>query len=236
MTARPTVLITGATAGIGLAMAKQMSMDHRLILSGRREWSDCRAELPAGQIYIKANLGRPVDAADRLEAGLTEHEITKLDAVILNAGTGFYGAYETETADRIRQTLDVNLTSTIFIARRLEQQLRRAKGTLVLIGSVAHRGARNMPTYAASKAGLAGLARSLRSEWRNEIDVQIIHPGATATEMHDKAGFDAGAMQRLFFPPEAMADEIIRTIRSGKPTRSLSVGARLRRMARKVAP
>jgi NAD(P)-dependent dehydrogenase (short-subunit alcohol dehydrogenase family) len=74
------------------------------------------------------------------------------------------------------KTLDVNLAAVMLQAQALYPLLKKSSGTLTLIGSVAHKGSASIPAYAASKAGLHGLARALRSEWGGEISVQICTP------------------------------------------------------------
>lgn len=232
MEPRPIVLITGATAGIGLALAQRLAGRYRLVLCGRRTASQCVDTLPEGALYVQADFSAPHGAVDAIEAALGDAQIESLHRVVINAGTGFYGSVESEHADAIRTTLGVNLVAPILLAKRLAHHLETAQGKLVLIGSVAHRGSANMPSYAASKAGLAGFARSLESEWQGRIAVQIIHPGPTATQMHEKAGYDAGKLRRLFFPADEMADEIARLMDRPKSAATVSFGARLKRLAR----
>jgi len=230
MLTRPNAVITGATSGIGLALAHRMADAHSLVLSGRRSPEACVDLLPAGALYVTADLADPKAAADAFEQALSANGIERLDRLVINAATGVYGAAETETAAAIRETLDVNLAAPILLARRLAPHLEAARGKLVLIGSVAHRGSAKMPSYAASKAGLAGLARSLNAEWRGRIAVQIIHPGPTATPMHAKAGYDPGPLRQLFFSAESMADEIDRLMDTPRKTATVGAGARLRRL------
>ncbi|WP_419909836.1 SDR family NAD(P)-dependent oxidoreductase [Hoeflea sp.] len=226
MTALPTALITGATSGIGLALARRLAATHRLVLSGRRE----PQKLPDKASYVGADLSEPGKAADVVHMALREAGITKLSKLVLNAGTGTYAAADAEDAGTIRHTLDVNLVASVLMAHRLAPLLEAGSGKLVLIGSVAHRGSGNMPSYAASKAGLSGLARSLRSEWNGRIGVQIIHPGPTRTPMHENAGYQPGGLDRLFFSADAMADEIARLIEADRPATTIMIAARLRRL------
>ena len=79
---------------------------------------------------------------------------------------------------------------------------------MTLIGSVARKGQAQFPAYAASKGALHGFARALRSEWSGKVAVQVLHPGPTRTDMHEKAGHDPGRMRSFFFNPDDMADMI----------------------------
>tara|TARA_R110000744_G_scaffold128550_2_gene235661 strand:- start:899 stop:1615 length:717 start_codon:yes stop_codon:yes gene_type:complete len=233
---RPIALITGATSGIGLEMAKRMAVDHQLVLTGRRQAHECAADLPPDAHYIKADLSDPVRSARHLAAKFFSLEPGRLDLLIINAGIGFHTSAGREDVAMVRQTLDVNLVSSIMLVRQFAPLLEASHGKVVFIGSVAHRGAANMPTYAASKAGLAGLARSLKSEWKDRIGVQIIHPGPTRTTMHAKAGYDPGILRKLFFSPEAMADEIVRRIKDDRTHTRISIKARLGRFILRRRP
>ncbi len=213
-----------------------MAVDHQLVLSGRRQTHECAADLPPDAYYVKADLSDPVRSARHLAAKFFSRELGRLDLLIINAGIGFHTSAGREDVAMVRQTLDVNLISSIMLVRQFAPLLEASHGKVVFIGSVAHRGAANMPTYAASKAGLAGLARSLKSEWKDRIGVQIIHPGPTRTTMHAKAGYDPGILRKLFFSPEAMADEIVRRIKDDRTHTRISIKARLGRLILRRRP
>lgn len=231
MDSRPISLITGASSGIGLALAGRLARSHRLILTGRRNASDLTSALPENATYIQADFSQPEKAVAAIDKNLEASGHERLDLLIVNAGTGYYRPAEQESSASIRETLDVNLAAPVLLAQRFYPKLEAARGKVVFIGSVAHRGAANMPSYAASKAGLSGLARSLESEWAGRVAVQIIHPGPARTAMHERAGYPVGgALDRLFFSAEAMAEEIVRLIDSGRPGGTIMLRARLRRM------
>ncbi len=227
MVGRPTALITGASSGIGLALSKRLADRFDLVLGGRRVRP---FDLPENARYVQADLLNPASAVGQIDRALREAGVDRLDRLIVNAGIGYYRSADAESPEVIRNTLDLNLYAPILLARHFAPLLEGARGKLVLIGSVAHRGSANMPSYAASKAGLAGFARSLDAEWRGRIAVQVIHPGPTVTEMHEKAGYDPGRLKRLFFSAEAMAAEIDRLMQSRRPSATVGVGSRLRRM------
>ena len=200
---KPVALITGATSGLGLALARRLARRYRLVLTGRREAFP--EPLPAGALYVAADLVEGQTAAERLDETLQEAGVERLDLAVLNAGTGRYGDPFDEDAGDIRETLAVNLGAPVCLAHRLFPYLERAGGRLVLIGSIAHRGSGNLASYAASKGGLDAFARALREEWRGRVGVSMIHPGPIATPMHEKAGFDPKGMTRIFAAPERMA-------------------------------
>ena len=199
------ILITGGNAGLGLALAKKLARRHKLLLSGRKSQNEVAGTLPRGAGYVVADQNGPEKSAIALARGVRDFGWDGLDNAVLNAGTGFAAIEGLDSTEAIRQTLDVNLLAGLLQAQSLYPLLRKSRGTLTLVGSVAHKGAATIPAYAASKAGLQGLARALRSEWKNEVAVQILHPGPSKTEMHDKAGYDPGLMRSLFLEPDDVA-------------------------------
>ncbi len=122
---------------------------------------------------------------------------------------------EAETSADIKRMVDVNLSSQIRLAHRLYIPLVRNGGRLCFIGSVAYKGSAAMPVYAATKAALDGLGRSLALEWQGRIVVKVLHPGPTATGMAESAGRKRDWLSRFMLPPSAMAEMIVRSIEDG---------------------
>ncbi len=206
------VLITGGTDGIGLHLARlYQSEGASVVVTGRRNQAETEQLLNNEIVYIKADQINPAQAATDIINGLDAIGWKSCDIAILNAGCGQVGDPLEETAENIRRTIDVNLAATIQIAHALgslllaDAQVRQTPGKLVIIGSTARKGAKKFASYAATKAGLHGFVRSLREEWFGRVDVKIIHPGPTATAMHEKAGLDPGMMRQLFLRPDQMA-------------------------------
>lgn len=225
---RPVAVVTGASAGIGLALAHRLAPHYRLVLSGRRNRLSVTEPMPDHSAYIAADFARPALAAGVIADYVRDLGIDRIARLVVNAGTGTYGAPEAEDATTTGRTLAVNLTAAIALAHALAEPLERAEGRLTLIGSVAHKGSQRAASYAASKAGLNGLARSLAEEWRGRIAVQVIHPGPVATGMHARAGYDPGRLARLFITPDEAAAEIARLIETGRTPATVSTVVKLR--------
>ena len=218
------ILITGVSAGIGLCLTRRLHAAGGEILGvGRRT----EAELPADFPHIAYRMADlSVDgAANRLVGFADELDWDTLDYLILNAGVGYYRPVMAEGVASIAATLQVNILSPVRIVHVFAERLLAARGKVVMIGSVAHRGASDFPVYAASKAALNGFARSLRSEWQGRIAVQILHPGPTRTQMHERAGFDPGWKRSLFLNPDDVADAMIRQV--AKDRSPVTVGYRM---------
>lgn len=207
-------LITGASDGIGLAFAHHYAADGWDVTATGR-----RAEADAPGTYVAADLThdfQPVLGALP----------PKIDLAILNAGAGKVAAPEDHSAEDIAQMIALNTTAPLLMAQALLPRLEG--GTLAFIGSTAARGAhKDFTVYAATKAALAGAARSLALEWQDRVTVLMLHPGPTATAMHDKAGLGDIAARRLFTKPETVAATLANAIAKGRNQR-LGMGYTLR--------
>lgn len=223
MSVLPTVLITGATDGLGLALARSFDRrGARLLLLGRRP-ADALPEDLRSVTYCQADLGER-DAAERLSRFLDEHSIARLDLVIHNAGLGYYGPPEAQALTDLRALIDVNLRAPIALTHAALPRLAAARGRVVLISSVAA----VLPTpqyavYAATKAGLESFARNLRAEL-DTVAVQLVALGAVRTGMHAKSGMPADRLRSdRFPPPEQVAEQVVAAIESGRD--EVTIGA-----------
>lgn len=214
------ILLTGATDGIGLAMAAMLAPLNEMVVTGRKAPAEIEGRLPSNVTYCQADQGDLHTALAAVENTLSDLNWHFLDIAILNAATGYAGEAVSETAASIRTICDTNLLFPMLLSRNLAGRLAGAKGRLLLIGSVAYRGAPGFASYAAGKAGLDAFARSLGEEWRDRIKVGVVHPGPTRTAMHEKAGHSPGAAEKFFIPADDMASMIIRRLdgRAGRVT------------------
>ncbi len=169
------VLLTGATGGLGAAMARAIKAEGgRLVLSGRnREVLDALAE------ELDA-IAAPCDLTDRaaLRALLAEHG--DADVLIANAAVPASGALDSFTEDELDRVVEANLTAPIQMVRAVVPgMVERGRGHVVLIsslgGKVASPGA---SMYAATKFGIRGFAFGLRQDLeRTGVGVSVISPG-----------------------------------------------------------
>ncbi|MFD0916142.1 SDR family NAD(P)-dependent oxidoreductase [Pseudahrensia aquimaris] len=236
------VLITGATDGIGLAMAcKYAQAGARVLATGRRPLARTDDIFGGATLtYIRADQSEPEEAARSIVQTMKTMGWTGCDLAILNAGIGWAGNPADEPAEVLAEQVAVNVESPVQIARAIAPALFEAKGQLTLIGSIAHKGSKKFATYAATKAAQRGLARSLREEWRDRANVQILHPGAIRTGMHAKAGFKAGMFRIFFTGSRRASNAILSAIESGVAERVIKrnfifrTGWRTPRRLRKV--
>jgi len=178
------VLVTGAGRGIGMAVAQ------RFVAAGDQVAGTFRTHLPPdGVLAVQADQRSTaeVDAAfDQVEA-----ELGPVDVVVAGAGIGPINMLMRASDDDVADVIDTNLVGAIRVARRAAGPMaRRRGGRIVFIGSISSGwGASGGSLYAASKAGLTGLARSLARELGPRgVTVNVVAPGAILTDMLDAAG------------------------------------------------
>lgn len=181
----PSVLVTGASRGIGLAITRHLSRHGWDVYATARSESDLH-ELGA----LPGVHPIPLDITDRSAvAGLPDYLPPALDAVVNNAGMIVQGPVETTPLEDLSRQLDVNVTSQIAVTQAVLPQIRRARGRVVFMSSVS--GLITLPStgaYSASKYALESLADALRMELRPwGISVSLIEPGPIRTDMWGEA-------------------------------------------------
>jgi len=204
------VLITGATGGIGHAIARAFhERGAELVLTGRRTdvLDDLAAEI--GGKTIAADLADPESLAE-----LTT-QATGIDVLVANAALPGDGALDTFTETEIDRSLDVNLRAPIVLSQwAAEQMVPRGRGHIVLIGSLAGRAATpRMSMYNASKFGLRGFALAYREELRGTgVGVSLIAPGfVSEAGMFADSGNELPPGMRAVSPGD-VAKAVVRSI------------------------
>jgi NAD(P)-dependent dehydrogenase (short-subunit alcohol dehydrogenase family) len=172
------VLVTGGNRGIGLAIAQRFAaLGDRVAVTSRSGDVD-------GFLTLKCDVtsGEEVDAAfDRLE-----QEWGPAEVVVSNAGVTRDGLTLRMKDDDFTSVVDANLAGAFRVARRAVKPMTRARtGRLVFLSSVvALSGSAGQANYAASKAGLVGLARSLAREFASRnVTANVVAPGPIETDM-----------------------------------------------------
>jgi NADP-dependent 3-hydroxy acid dehydrogenase YdfG len=177
---RPLALITGASRGIGAAVARALADDHDLLLGGRDAdaLAALAAELPAATAW-------PVELTDGAAVAAAVRGIDRLDVLVHSAGVGVLGTVADTPAQAWRHQFEVNVVAVAELTRLLLPALRAARGRVVLLNSGAGYTARaGWASYAASKFALRALADSLRAEEEGAgVRVTSVHPGRTDTDM-----------------------------------------------------
>ena len=185
-TAHSRVLITGASRGIGRAVAERLAgPGRRLLLHGRdREALEavCRAVRTAGgeAEALLADLADP----DAVEALARAAAAAPLDGLVNNAGVAAVSPLEETTLEAWRHAFAVNVTAPFLLVRGVLGAMPRGAFVVNVLSVAARRGFPGWGAYCMTKAALDGFARALREEVRPRgLRVVSIYPGATATGM-----------------------------------------------------
>ena len=181
------VLVTGASSGIGAATARSLAArGARLAAAGRNELALADLRADTGAATVPGDLVEPATARRTVEAAVSA--LGGLDLLVSNAGAGWCGAFENMPAAEIDRLLDLNLRSCAHLVHAALPHLRRSRGRVVLVGSIA--GVVGVPGeawYSATKAGLAGFADALRAELGPACaGVTLVTPGVGATRFFDR--------------------------------------------------
>lgn len=205
---RPVALVTGASRGIGRAIADALGATHHVLVGGRDR--DAVAEVVAGLPDAEPFLAELTDEA-AVSAAVAG--IPSLDVLVHSAGVlSHYGPFAEATTDKWRTAMDVNLIAPATLTRLLLPALRQARGLVVFINSGAGLNAgRGMAVYSASKFALTALADALRADEAGRVRVTTIHPGRTATAMQAELRAAEG---RQYSPGDYLSTEdVARTVR-----------------------
>jgi len=173
-----TVLVTGGNRGIGLAIARNFAeAGHRVAVTYRQDPVD-------GFVSVRCDVtsAKDVDAA----FSAVEEELGPVEILVSNAGANADQLLLSMKEDAWSGVIDANLSGAYRVARRATSKMIRARwGRMIFISSVvALSGSPGQTNYAASKAGLIGLARSLARELGGRgVTVNVVSPGFVTTDM-----------------------------------------------------
>ncbi len=191
-----TTLITGASSGIGLELAKQFAADgDDVVLAARSEDKldkialDLQKTYKVNAIVMRSDLAK-LHQVDRLCDRLNERGIA-IDTVVNNAGFGELGKFAELSVDRQTDMLMVNVIALTRLTRNLlPAMLERRTGGILNVGSIAaYQAGPNMAVYYASKAYVLSFTEGLREELAGSgLHVSCLEPGATETGFGEDSG------------------------------------------------
>ena len=205
-------LVVGGSRGIGLAIASQLAAaGHRVAVTYNSSPPAAAEEL--GLLAVQADI---TDAASLDAAfGIVEEQLGNVEILVANAGITKDNLVLRMTEDDFTEVVDTNLTGAYRSCKRAIRNMMRGRwGRIVLISSVVGLGGQaGQANYAASKAGLIGLGRSLAKEFASRnVTVNIVAPGPIDTDMLAALNEDQHAqivdlvpMQRVGAPDEVAA-------------------------------
>jgi NADP-dependent 3-hydroxy acid dehydrogenase YdfG len=222
MTGR-TALITGASRGVGAAIARAFAAQGAQVALLSRSGDD---------LGLPGALGVPCDVTDRAAVfGAVEAAVERfgrLDCVVANAGVGMYGPFLELAPEHLEAMIDINLKGTLYTAAAtLPHLIAAGGGDFVSLASVA--GLRAFPgeaVYNASKFGQLGFTRALDHELREHgVRATNVCPGGVATDFAMGTGRDEGSTEGMM-SAEEVADVVLFCVTRPRDMRMLTVSYR----------
>lgn len=192
-------LITGGTSGIGLETAKQFIAEGaRVAVTGTNPATleEARLALGPDAIVLRSNAG---DVADQKAlAAKLKDAFGQIDAVFINAGVAELKPLDAWDEEGFDRTFDINVKGPMFLVQALLPILANP-ASIVLNGSInAHIGMANSSVYAASKAALISLGKTLSGELISRgVRVNTVSPGPIQTPLYGKLGFSEAELQQV---------------------------------------
>ena len=180
------VAITGASAGIGRATARELAGAGANVVVGARRRERLEAlegEHPGRIVAVEMDVRSPDDSRRLVQTAV--ERFGRLDTLVANAGIGMYGGILDHTDEELTTMLDTNVAGTVWPIRAAVPEMRKAgQGDIVIVASVAgFRGGADEAVYAATKFAQVGLAGALDRELREDgIRITTIGPAGTSTE------------------------------------------------------
>ena len=211
-----TLLVTGASSGIGRAIARNLLQQGHTVIGTSR---DCQrfVTLHPNFSSLEIDFSQLDTIAPKMKA--LQQTSPELDAVIFSAGYGQFGSLEQFSFQHIEQIITVNFTSQVFITKALIAGLKRkVHSNLIYIGSeAALKGSRKGALYCASKFALRGFTQALRDECGNSnVRVSLINPGMVKTPFFDSLSFQPGEDESHSLSADDIAETVSYILHSNK--------------------
>ena len=205
---KKTILVTGASSGIGRAIAKKLLQQGHFVIGTSRDCKKFKTK-HKNFSFIEIDFSQLDTIKSIIRLLVKQYPL--LDVVIFSAGYGQFGSIEQFSYRQIEQLLAVNFTSQALITSSIIASLKEKKhSNLIYIGSeAALKGSRKGSIYCASKFALRGFTQALRDECgTSSVRVSLINPGMVKTSFFDGLNFQPGDEESQALLPEDIAETV----------------------------
>ncbi|TCS84513.1 SDR family NAD(P)-dependent oxidoreductase [Tepidibacillus fermentans] len=229
-----TAIVTGASSGIGLAIAKKLNRLGFVVYGLARDFSKTDDQ----HEHFQKIVCDVTDTKQLIEVTKKIKEQEK-DIFILvnNAGVGYFGPHETLSPKQIETMIATNLQAPLILSNLLLRELRKSKGYIINISSITAKKSSSFGcAYSATKAGLSHFGISLFDEVRKSgVKIVTIHPDITQTPFYDHLDFQEGDVPESYITPECVANavETILSQREGTVLTELTIQPQRHMISRK---
>ena len=203
---RGSILVTGASSGIGLGICKKLLKEGNSVTGLSRTIKHAQLDHPNFTAMA-------CDLSDFEQTGKQIKQLLKsgpsIYGAVFCAGSGYFGKLEQLNFKKIEAVMTLNLLSPMFLSKLLIPYFKgQGKGRLIFLGSeAALQGSKNGTAYCASKFGLRGFVQALSAESRQAgINISLINPGMVDTPFYDNLHFKPGEDESNRIPVQAIAD------------------------------
>jgi 3-hydroxy acid dehydrogenase / malonic semialdehyde reductase len=209
-----TILVTGASSGIGRAVGRRLIEQGHFVIGVSR---NCNRFVTAKDNFypLQLDLAKVDELPDKIRE--IEKQFQALDSVIFSAGIGRFGSLEEFSYSQIQDLMNINFISPAFLTRALLPFLKhKSRSDLIYIGSeAALKGSRKGTIYCASKFALRGFTQALREECsKDQVRVCLINPGIVKTAFFDKLSFEPGDDPSQYLLADDVAQAVCYAINS----------------------
>jgi short-subunit dehydrogenase len=217
-------VVTGASAGVGLATARLLAAEGASLVLAARSLGPLQAVAETlGGLAVQADVSRRADLARLVDAAFQRHG--RIDILVNNAGTNVRGNLADISAEGVEQIIDTNLKAPILLTQMALPHLRAARGVVVNVASLAgHVALPGETTYCSSKWGLRGFTFALAEELHNTgISICVVSPGPITTGfvLNDLDHTPNLVFSQPFLSAEQVAQAVLACVHDRKRERAL---------------
>ncbi len=207
----PWALVTGASSGIGQEFARQLAaagLNVAVVARRQNRLADLTAELESKHGVQTQTIPVDLTAPDYLDNIQSATADLQIGLLINNAGAGVPGAFLKQSVDDYTRVVQLNVTAPMQLAHAFgARMIRQGRGGIIFVSSIAgYTGTPYMANYAATKSYLLNLGAALNVEFKPKgVDVLVVSPGPTRTEMMEMENTDFSNLPMSWMTAEAVA-------------------------------